>query len=210
MLVIYADYVCPYCLLVEQALSEAIGGRELAVTWRGFELRPAPQPTLSLEDPYLRSVWKNSVIPMAKRLGVEIKLPNFSPQPRTAKALEVLEMARDEGLDHAYSKRVLKGFFQDGVDIGDSECLIELAGSVGLDRENVRRALFSGEFRKRRNEAQFHARNELLVTAVPTVIVGEEFFCGVPPLDALGHAIDRLDGGKIHLKPGVKNRLLLH
>lgn len=109
---VYTDYVCPFCLLAEQVLSDAIGERAISISWRAFELRPDPAPTLRPEDPYLPAVWSKSVYPPAERLGVLIRLPSISPQPRTAKAFELLAMAQDKGLDHPYSMRVLRAFFR--------------------------------------------------------------------------------------------------
>lgn len=108
--VVYSDYVCPFCLLAEKVVSRATAGRNIGLSWRAFELRPAPVPTLKPEDPYLPSIWARSVYPLAEQLGVPIKLPSISPQPRTAKAFELLAMAQDQGRDHAYSLRVLQAF----------------------------------------------------------------------------------------------------
>lgn len=190
---IYSDYVCPYCLLAEKVLSEAIGDRDIRIAWRPFELRPAPEPTLRPEDPYLPSVWQRSVYPLAQRLGVPIQLPSISPQPRTAKAFELLAMAQDEGLDHAYSMRVLRAFFQDGEDIGNPERLVEIAAEVGLDPDKARQALESGTYVQRHYEAQRHAREDMQITSVPTIVVGKQVFRGTPPLDELKRAIDQLE-----------------
>lgn len=189
---IYSDYVCPYCLLAEQVLSDAIADRDIAITWRPFELRPAPEPTLKPEDPYLPSIWQRSVYPLAQRLGVPIQLPSISPQPRTAKAFELLAMAQDQGLDHAYSMRVLRAFFQEDQDIGKPEILIGLAAEVGLDPDEARRALESGAYAQRHQEALRHAREDMQITSVPTIVVGDQVFRGTPPLEALKHAIDQL------------------
>lgn len=190
---IYSDYVCPYCLLAEKVLSDAIGHRDIRIAWRPFELRPAPEPTLRPEDPYLPSVWQRSVYPLAQRLGVPIRLPSISPQPRTAKAFELLAMAQDEGLDHAYSMRVLRAFFQEGQDIGNPERLIGIAAEVGLDPAMARQALESGTYAQRHREAQRHAREEMQITSVPTIVVGRQVFRGTPPLDALKRALDQLE-----------------
>lgn len=189
---VYTDYVCPFCLLAEQVLSEAIGGREISISWRAFELRPDPVPTLRPEDPYLPKVWTKSVYPLAESLGVPIRLPSISPQPRTAKAFELLAMAQDKGLDHPYSMRVLRAFFQEDRDIGDPEVLIELAEDAGLDPNEARRALESGAYAERHREALRHAHEDMEITSVPTIVVGERVFRGAPRLDELRQAIDQL------------------
>lgn len=194
-LTIYADYVCPYCMLAEQVVSEAIGGRDIRIEWRAFELRPAPVPTLRPEDPYLPAVWRDSVYPSAERLGIPIKLPSISPQPRSDKAFEILAMAQDKGLDHAYSMRVLRAFFQEDRDIGNRDVLIELAADAGLDREETRQALDSGAFAERHRRALRHAREDMAITAVPTIVVGKHVFRGTPPLKALQSALDQLAAG---------------
>ena len=49
------------------------------VEWMPFELRPYPTPTLEPEGDYLQSGWRDSVYPMAERMGVRIVLPSVSP-----------------------------------------------------------------------------------------------------------------------------------
>ncbi len=190
---VYTDYVCPFCLLAEQVLSDAIGDRDVSISWRAFELRPEPAPTLRPEDPYLPTVWTRSVYPLAERLGVPIRLPSISPQPRTAKAFELLAMAQDKGLDHPYSMRVLRAFFQEDRDIGDPEILIELAADAGLDPNEARQALEIGAYVERHRGALRHAREDMAITSVPTIVVGERIFRGTPPLDELRQAIDQLE-----------------
>jgi len=80
---VFTDYVCPYCFLAEFPLKEAIKEEDVEVEWLPFELRPLPQPTLKPEDDYLQTVWRQSVYPLARKMGVEIELPSISPQPHT-------------------------------------------------------------------------------------------------------------------------------
>lgn len=194
---VYSDYVCPFCLLAEQVLSKAIKGREIPaswrISWRAFELRPEPVPTLRPEDPYLPAIWKAAVYPQAERLGVPIRLPSISPQPRTSKAFELLALAQDRGADHAYSMEVLRAFFQDNRDIGDPDVLVELAGKAGLDPAEARRALDSGAYAERHREALRHAREDMEITSVPTIVVGDRVFRGTPPMDELVQALDELE-----------------
>ena len=114
---VYIDYVCPFCFLVEPALKELKRDRDVRVTVRPFELRPAPVPTLRPEDEYLPRVWRDAVYPMAEHVGVPVRLPSVSPQPRTERAFLVLQLAREQGLADAYSRAVFQSFFQDDRDI---------------------------------------------------------------------------------------------
>jgi len=193
---IYSDYVCPFCLLAERVLAEEVGDRDITITWRAFELRPDPTPTLRVEDRYLPEVWKNSVYPLAEALGVTIQLPPISPQPRTAKAFELLAMAQEAGLDHPYSLRVLRAFFQEGRDIGDPETLIALAADAGLDPRKARAALDRGTYVAHHLAAQHHAREEMAITLVPTIVIGDRIFRGTPPRRELRQALEELDANQ--------------
>ncbi|MFV0334319.1 MAG: DsbA family protein [Tropicimonas sp.] len=203
---VYTDYVCPFCLLAEQVLADAIGDRDIPITWRAFELRPEPIPTLRPEDPYLPAIWKKAVYPLAERLGVPIRLPMISPQPRTAKAFELLAMAQDKGLDHPYSMRVLRAFFQESRDIGDPDVLVALAADAGLDPGEARRALVGGTYAERHQAALRHAHEDMAITSVPTIVVGAQVFRGTPSVEALKDAIDRLEAAAVQgCRPATRN-----
>ena len=189
---IYSDYVCPYCLLAEAVVQQAIGDRQITIDWRAYELRPEPVPTLRPEDPYLPTIWRQSIYPLAEQFGIPIKLPTWSPQPRTRKAFELLAFAKERGLGHCYSVLVLKAFFQQDRDIGDQEVLIELAADAGLIPEEARQALESSTYAQHHRDALRHAREDMAITSVPTIVVGERVFRGIPPLEALRQAINRM------------------
>lgn len=186
---VYSDFVCPYCLLAEKVLSESLAGNEFRIDWRAFELRPYPVPTLKPQDAYLPEVWRQSVYPLAERLGVPIRLPAISPQPRTRLASELLWLAQERGRGHSYTMQVLRAFFQDDQDIGNAEVLVRLAGQSGLDSEEARQALDSGRYSGAHRAAQHHARDVLGITSVPTIIVGNQTFRGIPAPAALASAL---------------------
>lgn len=193
---IYSDYVCPYCLLAEKVIEDVVGTRPVEIDWRAFELRPEPVPTLRPEDPYLPNVWRASVYPMARALGVEIQLPSCSPQPRTAKAFELLAMAKERGLGHEYSSRVLRAFFQEDRNIGDPDVLVALAADVGIEPGEARAALESGAYAKAHREALRHAHEDMAISSVPTIVVGNHVFRGTPLPEELRAALEELEAGE--------------
>ncbi|MEE8173406.1 MAG: DsbA family oxidoreductase [Alphaproteobacteria bacterium] len=185
---VFSDYVCPYCFLAEGPLNEAVAelGGAVEVEWMPFELRPYPTPTLEPEGDYLQSGWRQSVYPMAERMGVRIVLPRVSPQPYTRLAFEGAIAARDQGNADAYNHRMFTAFFQDEMDIGDAEVLSDCAAEIGLDREKFRAALDSRLHRQECEEQLRLGRELLAINSVPTFVIDNRLAIpGMVPKDAL-------------------------
>ena len=170
---VFSDYVCPYCFLAEAPLNEAVAefDGEVVVEWMPFELRPHPTPTLEPEGDYLQSGWRDSIYPLAAKMGVHIVLPRVSPQPYTRLAFEGALFARDQGKADAYNHRMFTAFFQDELDIGDAKVLTECAGAVGLDRRDFRTALDGRIYREECGKQLKLGRDVLEINSVPTFVI---------------------------------------
>lgn len=188
---VYSDYVCPYCLLSEGIIEQAVAGKDVEVQWRPFELRPEPAPTLRPETGYLPEVWANSVYPMAERLGVPIVLPKVSPQPYTHTAFEGFFFADEHGKGAEYNAKVFRAFFQEQQDIGQIDVLAGIAREIGLDSAEFEAALRDRRYEPKHQEALRHAVDEVRVRAVPTIVVGDHRINGVPDAADLTAAVDR-------------------
>ncbi|EXX86774.1 hypothetical protein BG53_05460 [Paenibacillus darwinianus] len=188
---VYSDYVCPFCYIAEVPLEEAMKGKDVAVEWMPYELRPYPNETLRPEDEYLPRVWNQSVYPMAEQYGVNMVLPRVSPQPHTHLAFEGFQYAKEHGKGNEYNHRMFKAFFQEELDIGQVDVLMKLAGEIGLDEAEYREALESGKYREAHKQALAHAYNEAQITAVPTIVIGETVLRGVRSREALEQAITK-------------------
>ncbi len=168
---VFSDYVCPFCYLEEPDLARVREGygAEVEVDWRAYELRPHPIPTLDPDGDYLHRVWNASVYPMARSLGMTLLLPPV--QPRSRKAHEAAEYAREEGRFEEMHFALFKAFFEDGKDIGDEEVLLEICESVGLRCEGLRVALREDRYAQKVISDEELSRR-LGVTSVPTMFVG--------------------------------------
>src|SRR5207244_7811029 len=131
----------------EFPLQEAVRGRDVEVEWMPFELRPEPHPTLRPEGDYLQRAWQQRVYPVARQMGVPIKLPEVSPQPHSHLAFEGFQFAKEHGKANEYNHRVLEAFFVESRDIGDLGVLTKLAGEVGLDEGEFKEALRTRKYR---------------------------------------------------------------
>jgi len=187
---VYSDYVCPFCFLAEAPLEEAIKGKDVDIEWMPFELRPYPNETLRPEGDYLQRTWKQSVYPMADRMGIKIVLPNVSPQPYTHLAFEGFQYAKEKGRGNEYNIRLLRAFFQEEQDIGNMDVLTKLAGEVGLDVQAYRTALENRTFREEHQKALQHAYTEANISAVPTFIIGDTVAAGIHSKENLERIIN--------------------
>lgn len=187
---VYVDYVCPFCFLVEPAIEELKRDRNVQVRVRPFELRPDPVPTLRPEDDYLPRVWRDAVYPMAERVGVPVRLPSVSPQPRTEKAFLVLQLAQEQGLAEDYSRAMFAAFFQEDRDIGDEDVIVDIAETLSMDGASVRQAMSSPERLRQHRADLVHATETVGVTAVPGIVVNGMLLHGVPSATRLKKAVD--------------------
>jgi predicted DsbA family dithiol-disulfide isomerase len=193
-ILVWSDYVCPFCYLerpvLERIRSEM--GEDVDIDWRAFELRPEPEPTLDPNAEYLHRVWNQSVYPMAADRGMTMKLPPV--QPRSRKAHEAAEFAREAGMLDAMNGALFKAFFEEGRDLADMEVLLDIGASVGLDRDGLREALASGRYTDGvlQDERMAH---QIGVSGVPALIVtaGQQAYLvsGAQPYEAVKDVIAR-------------------
>ena len=156
-----------------------------------FELRPYPNETLRPEGDYLRRAWRQSVYPIARQMGVPIKLPAVSPQPHSHLAFEGFQYAKEHGRGSEYNHRVLTAFFVESRDIGDVGVLTKLGGEVGLDEKEFGEALRTRKYRDAHRRALRHAYEEAGVTGVPMFVIGDRVLTGLQDKGTLEEVIER-------------------
>lgn len=190
---VYSDYVCPYCFFAEHLISQVAANESLTIEWMPYELRPDPQPTLRPDGEYLERVWRDSVYPMAERLGIPIKLPNISPQPHTGLAFEGYQYALSQGQGPAYTHRMFTAFFQEERNIGELSVLTELAEELRFEALDFRHALESRKYRELHRQALRHAQEEMHITVVPTLLKGSHRLEGLPSLSQLRLFLSKIE-----------------
>lgn len=200
---VWSDYVCPFCYLQEPVLERIRDelGSDVAIEWRAFELRPEPVPTLDPGGDYLHGIWNSSVYPMAERRGMLLRLPPV--QPRSRRALEAAELARERGRFDAMHHALFRAFFEDGRDLDDPQVLLEVGTSVGLNAEELRSALEQGRYTETvlRDE---RLAQELGISGVPAMLVrpadaaleDAEVVMGGQPYESVRAAVERARRGE--------------
>ena len=152
---IYSDVICPWCYLGKRRFEAALRApgmpQQLAVTWRPFELNP-DMPAEGMERAAYRGrkfgpeKARQSDQQMAERgreFGIAFAFDQMQRTPNTRLAHRLIWQAGQQGGDaqNALVNRLFKGYFEEAVDIGRKDVLLELAAAAGLDSATTRRAL---------------------------------------------------------------------
>ena len=176
---VYSDYVCPFCYLGRQSLSQyqATRDEELAVDWRPFDLRSQKRrPDGSIDhsvddgkdDEYFEQA-KQNVRRLADEYGVEMDLDiaaDVDSLPAQV-ASYYLREHHDYETWLAFDEAVFAALWEDGEDIGDPDLLVELAVDAGAEADEVRSALDDEALRETVRERFTEAQREG-ITGVPT------------------------------------------
>ena len=196
-LVVWSDYVCPFCYLALPVVRRAAAELDVAVSWRAFELRPEPQPRLDPDAEYLHNVWDTAVYPMADERGMVLRLPPV--QPRSRLAAVAAAFAAEAGAFEPVHEALFRAFFEDGLDIGDRSVLLDIATTCGLDSADLHRAL-DDPARIDRVVADEDLAARIGITGVPAMLVrhgGQNYLVsGAQPFDVVAQAIAEARAGQ--------------
>ena len=198
---VYSDYVCPFCYLGRQSLSryQETRDEELDIDWHPFDLRSQKRnPDGSIDfsvddgkdDDYYEQA-RQGVRRLQERYDVEMK-QEIATDVDSLPA-QIVSYYLKEHTDYetwlAFDESVFEALWQDGADIGDTQLLVELAESVGVDGEEVESALddemLRTEVREKFTEAQNHG-----VTGVPTFAYDGYAARGAVPPEQLARLVD--------------------
>jgi predicted DsbA family dithiol-disulfide isomerase len=198
-LIVYSDYLCPWCYLAEHrlALLQRELGDALGLEWRSFLLRPRPEPGRDLEKfmRYTQSWLRPAAEPDAPVFRVWESCegpPSHSvPAHLAAKAAAALGPEAFAAL-HA---RLLRAYFEESRDISAAATLQALWREAGL-ADDAFAALGDPRFVEV-TVAQHNEAVALGITGVPAVRVAgtDAFVLGAQPLATYRRWIERLASG---------------
>jgi predicted DsbA family dithiol-disulfide isomerase len=163
------------------------------VIWLPFDLHPEYPPhgvpRKTLEGRYGRG-FLDHVGKMIEDAGFRHAPPPTAP--RSLKALQLGELARDEGLHGEVHHRLFTAYWSDGLDIGDLDVLTVIATEAGLDPEPTRAALESDGAIDRVRQAS-GAAQRVGVDAVPAWLFDKELLVlGAQPHEILDNVMAKL------------------
>ncbi len=208
---VWSDIACPWCWIGKQRLEKGIeqSGKRVAVEYHSYQLHPeAPS---SSPDTYIEGLAnaKNfseeetrqmveRTAELAAAEGLEMNWQD-AQHVNTFQAHQFVYAAKARGdspeetaaLGGQAFERLYRAHFTEGLNIADSDTLLELAEDMGLDADQIEDELESGEYADAVRGDIRDARS-LGVQGVPFFVVGGKFgISGAQPAEVFAETIDR-------------------
>jgi predicted DsbA family dithiol-disulfide isomerase len=183
---IYSDTICPWCYLGKRRFDLAVAARpqyEPVIAWRPFELNP-DVPVEGVD----RETFMAAKMPDQTRLeaahvelerqgeasGIRFRFDLISRIPNTRRSHLLIAHAARRGLQSAVKDRLMRAYFEEGIDIGELDELVRLGSEVGLSAAEARNALILRVGQDGVVAAERHA-SVLGITGVPTYIFDGQY-----------------------------------
>lgn len=200
---VIADLACPFCYLGKRRLATALRAVRgpYDVNWLPWQLNPdMPAEGLSLDDYLTRRFGSPAnVAPVLEGLaaegkgaGIDFRFDRLKRIPNTLKAHQLMYLAEAEGRDQsALAEGLMSAFFERGEDIGNTDVLVEQAGTQGIRPDDVVRVIGDNASRQivATREGQVRASG---ITGVPGFLLNRRLLIvGAQEADAMVNAFDR-------------------
>ena len=201
---IFSDTVCPWCYLGKRRLHLAVASRpqyEFSLTWRPFELNPdmplegmdrsAYLAMRGLNTPrFIES--QNELERLGAQSGIEYRFDLVKRVPNSRFSHLLIAHAARLGLAAEVKERIMRGYFEQGRDIGEIEELVALAEEVGLDADRARHALIVRIGQDGVVASERHA-HVLGITGVPTFVFdGQYTLAGAQEVGVFAQVLDQV------------------
>ena len=200
---IVSDIVCPWCWLGKKYFDDAIEQTpdiDVQINWRPFMLDAGIAPEGMPYFEYMQKKFgdgpnnkfktmRNHLEKAATPAGIAFNFDDIPMRPNTRKAHMLLQLAAGHGKGHAVSEALFRAFFQDLVDIGDTQILLKIAEENGINK-TIAKKFLSAESNKLSDELTYFQK--LGITSVPSFIYNGTFaVSGGQPMEVHKQAIEK-------------------
>jgi predicted DsbA family dithiol-disulfide isomerase len=190
-MVVFSDYICPFCYIGYYRVEQLKRNYDLEVEWRPFEIHPeTPKGGTALSNlpfpkEYLEMMRAN-IKKLADDVGVTFKLTDKLPNSRLA--LYFSEFARKKGRFDEFHKLVFDAYWKNGEDIGNLDLLLKIAESLGFKGKEILEYINSIEPFEELKRSLSDLR-KFGINGVPTFIIGDKIIVGAQPYEVFEKVI---------------------
>ncbi|WBX97338.1 DsbA family oxidoreductase [Chryseobacterium gambrini] len=202
---IWSDVMCPFCYIgknnFEKALENLPFKDQVEVEWKSFQLDPTldPKETKTTSEYFKEKkgfpeAQAQQMIAQVKQMGSGAGIDfNFEKAliTNTFSAHKLLHLAKKYNKANEMEEALFIAHFVDGKNVGDVETLVNIAGSLGIDREEAQKVLASEEYHQEISSDITEARNNG-VSGVPFFVLnGKYAVSGAQPVELFASALQQ-------------------
>ncbi len=150
---IFSDVICPWCFIGKRRLERALDELDLRataeITWLPFELNPdMPEGGMARADYRARKFGRERSETLDREMtergrdeGIAFAFDRVTRTPSTRKAHRLIMQANRAGRGDAVKEALLAAYFEQALDVGDDDVLLDLATRHGLERADAAAAI---------------------------------------------------------------------
>ncbi len=185
---IWSDFVCPFCYMgetkFEQALADFEHKDEVEIVFKSFQL-PMGKTGVKGKDIHQTIADKynityeqakannDQIVNAAAKVGLNYRF-DILKLNNTELAHEIAKYAESVGKGKDLVDRYFKAYFEEGIDIGDKEKLIELAAEIGINTTELKKQL-DQDYLKAEIKKDEALAKKLGINSVPFFIINDRY-----------------------------------
>ena len=178
---IVSDVMCPWCIIGYRQLATALEASNVdhEIYWHPFELNPNMPPEGQDIGEHLAEKYGTTpeqsaanramMTERGKELGFEFNFAEGFLMHNTFNTHQLLRWAHEEDCQNDLKQALFTAHFTHGRDLSADAVLVEIAGEIGLDRDEAKAVLDDQRFANAvRHEQQFWVQQG--ISGVPAVV----------------------------------------
>ncbi|HVA55336.1 MAG TPA: DsbA family oxidoreductase [Gammaproteobacteria bacterium] len=197
---VFSDNVCPWCFIGKRHLEATLTNVNLSdvdIHWHAFQLSPDLPPHGRARGEYLQEKFGTSdnierlhkrVEQAGRAAGIDFQFGKISRSPNTFNSHRLMHLAQTQQRAEAMVETLFRGYFLDGLDIGDDDTLAQLAQTAGVNGEI--NAWLDGPGGRIETLNDLRAGREMGISGVPFFIFDNRYaLSGAQPVETFLQAI---------------------
>lgn len=203
---IWSDIVCPWCYIGKRRFESALATfphcDDVEVVYRSFELDPSAEKKSGVSSTDMLAkkyrISRERAEAMNARvsaLAAQEELDYHLESARHANTFDahrLIHFAASHGRQIEMKERLMRAYFTESADVGDTDTLVRLAAEVGLNtgeaREALQRGAFADDVRADERRAQM-----LGISGVPFFVIDEKYgISGAQPTEVFAQALQAI------------------
>lgn len=204
---VWSDIMCPFCYIgkrhYERALEQFPNKDNVEIIWKSYQLDPTiPEHFEKKTNVYEYLAERkgmsleqskqlhDNVLQMAKNAGLDYHFEK-AVVANSFKAHRLIQLAKTKGAGDQAEERLFSAYFVEGKDLGETKTLIELGKEIGLTEAEVNEALMNDEYAYQVKQ-DIQEAESIGVRGVPFFVFNRRYaISGAQPTEAFSESLEK-------------------